>query len=518
MRGSSSNSFRRSTGTYHTSSSTYLPNQSNFLMSTTNPGSAASNSSSSNQRGRCMELLQTTPLVTLLITLLCLIIYISDNLGEFNQNLQDFSMVPYLVIYEGQWYRIITCAFTHGGLLHIGFNMMSLFGLGQSLESLFGSLLLFFLLLIYVIGCGLLYILMSVFLSWVWNPRSLFQGAVGFSGVLFAMAVDETSLSPFPTRSIFGLFNVPTKIYPWVLMIILQIVIPGVSFLGHLAGIIIGMIHVHKGLNWCLPSFASLRKLEQSRYLSYIVRTRMYKLVPNNEILIENSSSLRSTLGIFGSWLQMVFAPITQCIGRYIPTSISARFSNLTSSSTTTTTNAGPTSTSNVSRSSRIIDNNGRLTQTNNQAIAPQLPVTNNINNPSMIEEATNIHPTKDISSPLQPGRIEANGESKNTTLSTIANTLGVHASGNSFGYDRLQSTEEEIIEEQIIVNTAEENIIANNSQTTSNSNSTNNTNSNLTPEQIQLRAEVRAKALAAAEARAAAAKNVGKTPNSPRS
>jgi hypothetical protein len=57
-------------------------------------------------------------------------------------------------------------------------------------------------------------------------------GAAGFSGVIFAMAVDESSLSPFPTRSIFGLFSVPTRVYPWVLMLLIQLIMPGVSLVG----------------------------------------------------------------------------------------------------------------------------------------------------------------------------------------------------------------------------------------------------------------------------------------------
>jgi len=40
--------------------------------------------------------------------------------------------------------------------------------------------------------------------------------------------------------SLYGLIQVPTKIYPWVLLIILQIILPNVSLLGHLSGMLIG--------------------------------------------------------------------------------------------------------------------------------------------------------------------------------------------------------------------------------------------------------------------------------------
>jgi len=38
-----------------------------------------------------------------------------------------------------QWWRLVTAMFLHGGLIHIGFNMMSLFQLGPAVEELYGS-------------------------------------------------------------------------------------------------------------------------------------------------------------------------------------------------------------------------------------------------------------------------------------------------------------------------------------------------------------------------------------------
>jgi rhomboid protease GluP len=38
-----------------------------------------------------------------------------------------------------EWYRLVTAMFLHGGLIHIGVNMMSLMQLGPALEELYGS-------------------------------------------------------------------------------------------------------------------------------------------------------------------------------------------------------------------------------------------------------------------------------------------------------------------------------------------------------------------------------------------
>jgi membrane associated rhomboid family serine protease len=43
------------------------------------------------------------------------------------------------MIYANEWWRLVTAMFLHGGLIHIGFNMMSLMQLGPALEELYGS-------------------------------------------------------------------------------------------------------------------------------------------------------------------------------------------------------------------------------------------------------------------------------------------------------------------------------------------------------------------------------------------
>lgn len=45
---------------------------------------------------------------------------------------------PYSIFIQHQWFRLITAMFLHGGLIHIGFNMMALMQLGPALEELYG--------------------------------------------------------------------------------------------------------------------------------------------------------------------------------------------------------------------------------------------------------------------------------------------------------------------------------------------------------------------------------------------
>jgi rhomboid protease GluP len=43
------------------------------------------------------------------------------------------------MFYDHEWWRLITAMFLHGGLIHIGFNMMALMQFGPALEELYGS-------------------------------------------------------------------------------------------------------------------------------------------------------------------------------------------------------------------------------------------------------------------------------------------------------------------------------------------------------------------------------------------
>ncbi len=49
------------------------------------------------------------------------------------------SSFPYSIFVLHEWWRLVTAMFLHGGLIHIGFNMMALMQFGPALEELYGS-------------------------------------------------------------------------------------------------------------------------------------------------------------------------------------------------------------------------------------------------------------------------------------------------------------------------------------------------------------------------------------------
>ena len=125
-------------------------------------------------------------------------------------------------------------------MMHIGMNMFSTYSITPNVEKRLGTLQLAVSILWAILLSGFLYIAIS------WSVYALFgyeklmyEHAVGFSGIIFHLSVLEARLLP-GSRSIFGIINVPSYLYPWVLLIFLQMLVPHLSFLGHLCGILTG--------------------------------------------------------------------------------------------------------------------------------------------------------------------------------------------------------------------------------------------------------------------------------------
>src|SRR5262249_616441 len=78
---------------------------------------------------------------------------------------------------SGQYWRLVTAGFVHGGIYQIAFNMWGLWGLGRLSERLFGRWVTVAVYLLTGVGGSML--------SLAWNPG---QFEVGASGAIFGLA------------------------------------------------------------------------------------------------------------------------------------------------------------------------------------------------------------------------------------------------------------------------------------------------------------------------------------------
>ncbi|WP_243407624.1 rhomboid family intramembrane serine protease, partial [Frankia canadensis] len=83
-------------------------------------------------------------LVTQILIGICVVAYFLQGLpglgsGSTGNEFTDrFAMIGYRIAVDDQYYRLLTPAFLHAGVLHILFNMYALFLLGYQLEALLG--------------------------------------------------------------------------------------------------------------------------------------------------------------------------------------------------------------------------------------------------------------------------------------------------------------------------------------------------------------------------------------------
>jgi membrane associated rhomboid family serine protease len=128
---------------------------------------------------------------------------------------------------HGQWWRIITGGFLHENLLHIGFNMWVLYYLGTMLEPALGRLRFALIYAVSLLAGSLGALLVS--------PHSLTVGASGAVFGLMGAAAVEVRARQIPLMQ----SGVGSLI---VLNLIISFTLPGISWGGHLGGLIGGAL------------------------------------------------------------------------------------------------------------------------------------------------------------------------------------------------------------------------------------------------------------------------------------
>ena len=146
--------------------------------------------------------------------------------GNITQGQFDLGLAKPLLA-EGEWYRLVTSGFLHFGIIHIAFNMLLLYQLGQLLEPAIGrirfALLYFSALLAGSAGAILL------------QPNELVGGAsgavFGLMGAAF-VGLRHRGVNPLTT----GLGTV------LVLNLLITFTLPGIAIGGHIGGLIGGAV------------------------------------------------------------------------------------------------------------------------------------------------------------------------------------------------------------------------------------------------------------------------------------
>jgi membrane associated rhomboid family serine protease len=127
----------------------------------------------------------------------------------------------------GEAYRLLTSAFLHASIWHVGFNMLALYFLGRMLEPSIGTPRFVFVYFAALFGGSFGALLLS--------PHSLTYGAsgavFGIFGAAFVIARGRGFNSVAQTIGVILVFN-----------LIYSATVPGISLGGHLGGLVVGVL------------------------------------------------------------------------------------------------------------------------------------------------------------------------------------------------------------------------------------------------------------------------------------
>jgi len=171
-----------------------------------------------------------TPILITLNIVIFFLVYILSGTNLSGYNLLRFGGLNTLFVQSGEFWRLFTCAFLHGGILHLLFNMYSLYLIGTQLENVVGK---WKFLAIYIIS-----ILSSSLMSCVINPSVI---SVGASGAIFGL-LGAILYFGYQYRLYLGSI-MRNQIIPLIFLnLFLGFVTPGIDNAAHIGGLIGGLL------------------------------------------------------------------------------------------------------------------------------------------------------------------------------------------------------------------------------------------------------------------------------------
>lgn len=138
---------------------------------------------------------------------------------------QSGAMIAPAIWRGGEWWRLVTAIFLHGGLLHLAFNAYALANIGPSLESAVGSRRVLVLFLVTGIGS---FVTSSVFT----------HASVGASGAIFGLIGYGIVHGRVRGGTMYRAFS--DDLLRWAFFGVLMSVMPGIDMAAHVGGLAVG--------------------------------------------------------------------------------------------------------------------------------------------------------------------------------------------------------------------------------------------------------------------------------------
>lgn len=138
-----------------------------------------------------------------------------------------------------EWSRLLLSPVHHADSLHLYLNMACLLREGTWLERRVGGRWLLYLLCVFSLLSGVVYLLLQAVLAQLLTQN---ECAVGFSGVLFGLSVLKNHYDPDGV-TILWVAPVRNRYVVWAELLLALIINSNSSLIGHLAGILVGLLY-----------------------------------------------------------------------------------------------------------------------------------------------------------------------------------------------------------------------------------------------------------------------------------
>jgi rhomboid protease GluP len=169
------------------------------------------------------------PVVTFFLAL-NILIYVVMLLPSIGQQVLYHGVGINFLISDGEWWRLLTPMFLHGGIMHLLFNMFSLFIFGPELEKIAGKARF---LTIYMLA-GTFANIATFFLQ---APE---YTSLGASGAIFGILGAFGALVYYTKRILPQLRQIILPII--VISIVMTYIQPGINTTAHITGLVVGFL------------------------------------------------------------------------------------------------------------------------------------------------------------------------------------------------------------------------------------------------------------------------------------
>lgn len=197
-----------------------------------------------NWKRACTDFVQQKPCTSSIVGL-CVLAFMVETLA-WKSSVEIGGLSAGLVVQKFQLWRVVTYCILHANIAHLVLNMIALLQLGFTMEARMGPIgFLKANVLVNLIGASL-YCFLCYALDFAISQSSFTKTIViGYSGVLFGLVSVESiraGISNAAKVNLYGVVHVPKWAVPWCLVVLMYLLVPGSSILGHISGILGGYI------------------------------------------------------------------------------------------------------------------------------------------------------------------------------------------------------------------------------------------------------------------------------------